>query len=159
MRSKWLVIGSVLVFGFVFNTPRWMEMVTLTKNITVYTAPPTGNGSSDIPQAGAVMPGDNSSGEVVTRLYLMNTPLKKNALYIRYYIVVASCFFMVFAPAAILVSAIICFHRMIPLSPQRKNLVRILSINTIMFILCHIPKVIVTIYEIIYHSENFGGSV
>ena len=63
--------------------------------------------------------------------------MRRSQEYIKVYLVGISCFFMVFLPVMALVAAIISFHRMIPLSTQRKNLVRILTINTSMFIVCH----------------------
>ena len=82
---------------------------------------------------------DNHTSSVHT--ILDNTELRKNQHYIKYYIVGLTSFVNVFLPIAILLASILFFQRVIPLGDQRKVLVRILSINTSMFVVCHLAKV------------------
>jgi len=121
-----------VAFGFTFNIPRWLEMTT---KMEIFL----------------------EKNQTTTIVSLENTDLRKNPHYIRYYIAGLSSFINVFLPIAVLTFSILFFHKVIPSSHHRVMLLRILTINTSMFVMCHLIKVIVTLYEIIYHIDTFAG--
>ena len=106
-----------MAFGFTFNIPRWLEMTT---KMEIFL----------------------EKNQTTTIVSLENTDLRKNPHYIRYYIAGLSSFINVFLPIAVLTFSILFFHKVIPSSHHRVMLLRILTINTSMFVMCHLIKVI-----------------
>ena len=138
LSSSWFLIGSILLFGVLFNTSRWLEITAMTKNVTI-----NANDTSTMP-------------------YLENTRLRKHPFYIKFYTVATTSVVMVFAPIILLLLSIASFYKLIPSGNQRNNLLRMLFIITIMFVMCHTPKVriskikirIKTVLEIVFISEK-----
>ncbi len=69
------------------------------------------------------------------------TPLRQNPTYVKYYSLLGSCIVMVFIPVVILVSTYFMLKRAIPKGSTKKKTLRILAVITVMFAVCHMPKV------------------
>jgi len=114
------IIG-ILVFSVVFNLTRWFEVTT--DNIF-----------------------DRELNQTIATP--VNTIFREHPGYVLFYSMLGSTLIMVIIPTIVLITSCVILMRAIPEGLQRKKILRIMLVIILMFIICHVPKVILTGYEI-----------
>ena len=84
------------------------------------------------------------------------TDLRKNEVYLWCYSLLSSFIVILFVPFLILVTAYIMLCRSIPRGSTRKRMINIVLIIILMFIICHLSKVFLTINEILSFGIDSG---
>ena len=87
------------------------------------------------------------------------TDLRKNEMYVRYYALLGSSIVMIILPVLILVTTYITLCRSIPTGSTKKRTINIVLIIVFMFVICHLPKVFLTCYELLFFGTDSGESM
>ena len=80
--------------------------------------------------------------------------LRKNETYIRWYSLIGSSIVMIILPVLIMVSTYISLCRSIPTGSTKRKTINIVLIIVCMFMTCHLPKVFLTGYELMFMGEK-----
>ena len=91
---------------------------------------------------------ENGTEAIEAHYRLQFTKMRQNSLYVQYYSLMGSCLVMVFIPVFILFSTYFMLKRNIPMGSTKRKTMRIMAVIIIMFIVCHMPKVIEDIFYI-----------
>ena len=108
------IIG-ILLFSVVFNMTRWFEVTTdfiYDKELNQTIATP------------------------------VNTLFREHPGYVLFYSMLGSTLIMVIIPTIVLITSCVILMRAIPEGLQRKKILRIMLVIILMFIICHVPKVL-----------------
>ena len=84
------------------------------------------------------------------------TDLRKNGTYVRYYSLLGSAVVMIILPVLIMVTTYISLCRSIPTGTTKKRTINIVLTIIFMFVICHLPKVFLTTYELLFLGTDSG---
>ena len=167
LATTWHTMLLIVIFGFGFNTPRWLEwnyildnssFVMYKNSFGIKSNDSRNNESSDTwydwNETDRVLMWPNETevnginttyfGTNETQMDLRTTlqlRLLKNPLYVLYYSLIVSGIVMLIIPVSIMIRVCCSFRTAIPPGAQRHKTLRIMSIIIGMFMICHIPKV------------------
>ena len=99
---------------------------------------------------------DEETNTNITKYSMGFTDLRKNGMYVRYYSLLGSTMVMIILPVLILVTTYISLCRSIPTGTTKKRTINIVLIIIFMFIICHLPKVFLTVYELLFFGTDSG---
>lgn len=168
-----MTMTLVLIFGFGFNSPRWLEW----EEFEEYPIEPTtrrpeearsnmtmtpfakmnhsesvemiANGSLWVPLNVTVEVHKHQEKMALTKI--RPSSLKHDDNYYIHYQLIGSCIVMILIPAAILLKAYCSFRKVTPSRSNKNKTHKIMLIIITMFILCHSPKV-----KVIFLSTNLS---
>ena len=173
LLKKWgtrVTMSLVLVVGFGFNVPRWLEWETISYYETGSPLPENQNSTfhgtinktmqdrnkpygSTLSEFQEPIIYDNSNNSsfgnqldhaedgVVVKTTARRSDMIDNESYFFFYHLLGSCIVMILIPAVILLWAYCSFRKMTPTGANKRRTHRIMLIIITMFFVCHCPKV------------------